>query len=156
MSWLFRVLDIETIPDESVWSPGTPTYKVCPNTDIGRFGAVGVEAVEPFPLPRPIEWSPSATWTSSSTRRPSPDTASTSATPSVGGRPILKAPTSRRRSSCDIAEDRHGHLAVELDHHRLGQFFARHVGRGGDFLGGVRGRVRNRRRTSLDGCPGTL
>ena len=47
----FRVLDIETIPDESVWTRGEPTYKVVPAREFPFTGA-NVEAVEPFPPPQ--------------------------------------------------------------------------------------------------------
>jgi len=54
VSWLFRVLDIETIPDESVWMPGPRTYKLAPaETLYGiQLQVAGIEAVEPFPPPQ--------------------------------------------------------------------------------------------------------
>lgn len=56
----FRVLDIETIPDESVWTKGEPTYKLTVprrflTTPLGgpdKFGAAYAESVEPFPPPQ--------------------------------------------------------------------------------------------------------
>jgi len=68
----FRVLDIETIPDESVWTRGEPTYKLAPARaavelknkhevvdavawvdHVGRVPCVaGAELVEPFPPPQ--------------------------------------------------------------------------------------------------------
>ena len=53
----FRVLDIETIPDESVWTRGEPTYKLIPRpSDISIKGAFRGEAYaelsEPFPPPQ--------------------------------------------------------------------------------------------------------
>jgi 3'-5' exonuclease len=55
VSWLFRVLDIETIPDEDVWSPGPPSYKMVPRLESGplsMLGQVAFETVEAFPPPQ--------------------------------------------------------------------------------------------------------
>lgn len=49
---IFRALDIETVPDESVWTRGGPTYRLCPRSVEGKKDhEVGVESVEPFPPP---------------------------------------------------------------------------------------------------------
>lgn len=52
---IFRVLDIETIPDLTVWEGhDKPTYKLVPGTFMGlvdRYDA-GVEKVDPFPPPQ--------------------------------------------------------------------------------------------------------
>jgi hypothetical protein len=59
----FRVLDIETIPDESVWTQGDPSYKVvpalakgcsrCSPTSAGfSRGPAYAELVDPFPPPQ--------------------------------------------------------------------------------------------------------
>jgi hypothetical protein len=53
---IFRITDIETIPDLLVWTPGEPTYKLMPSRDPFRMtsnGGAGMELVmvEPFPPP---------------------------------------------------------------------------------------------------------
>jgi predicted PolB exonuclease-like 3'-5' exonuclease len=45
---IFRVFDIETIPDLTTWTPGAPTYKMVP----GAEGGVLLEVVESFPPPQ--------------------------------------------------------------------------------------------------------
>jgi hypothetical protein len=45
----FRVLDIETIPDMSVWTPGEDQYKVCPSRE--WHGRLEARRIEPFPPP---------------------------------------------------------------------------------------------------------
>jgi hypothetical protein len=47
----FRVLDIETIPDETVWTRGEPAYKLVPSWEF-PFTKANVELVEPFPPPQ--------------------------------------------------------------------------------------------------------
>jgi hypothetical protein len=54
---LFRSLDIETVPDFSIWSPGEPTYRLTCGQLAPKFSSSlpayqpYVEAVEPFPPP---------------------------------------------------------------------------------------------------------
>jgi hypothetical protein len=49
---IFRVLDIETIPDFSVWTPGEDQYKLAPAATINpTLYEAGVCPVEPFPPP---------------------------------------------------------------------------------------------------------
>lgn len=45
---IFRVLDIETIPDSTAFTPGPPTYKMVP----GLHGELSLEAIEVFPPPQ--------------------------------------------------------------------------------------------------------
>jgi hypothetical protein len=51
---IFRVTDIETIPDLSVFTPGPPTYKLAPGPrgEIAEGYKAYVEAVEAFPPPQ--------------------------------------------------------------------------------------------------------
>jgi hypothetical protein len=55
---LFRVTDIETIPDLSVWTQNAPTYKLVPVHQTVRSGALdriqpaGVEQADAFPPPQ--------------------------------------------------------------------------------------------------------
>lgn len=42
---IFRVTDIETIPDPTAWVPGSPTYKMVPKAE----GGVLLEEIPPFP-----------------------------------------------------------------------------------------------------------
>ena len=49
---IFRVLDIETIPDPTVWTPGEAQWKVVPTSrEHGNWDAQVAE-VEPFPAPQ--------------------------------------------------------------------------------------------------------
>ena len=54
---IFRVTDIETIPDPKVWTPNAPTYRVVPAATshqqllAGVSRTIGVEAVEQFQPP---------------------------------------------------------------------------------------------------------
>ena len=82
------MLDIETIPDFSVWTQGEGQWRLVPGDQaLSRFlgtikgGKVGspatqaaVEKVEPFPLPMPAGWWPSRPWTSSWISRGRPGT----------------------------------------------------------------------------------
>lgn len=53
---IFRVLDIETVPDESCWFRGDPTYRLVPGLFApgtnGTIRDAAVEVVEPFPPPQ--------------------------------------------------------------------------------------------------------
>jgi hypothetical protein len=57
---IFRILDIETIPDPSVFTPGPPTYKLALGPEVfedvrkgvKRGHSAGVEEVEVFPPPQ--------------------------------------------------------------------------------------------------------
>jgi len=60
---IFRVLDIETVPDESCWTRGEPAYKLVPGPlqqvgggsglgSVVMMSAAGVAVVEPFPPPQ--------------------------------------------------------------------------------------------------------
>lgn len=49
---IFRVLDIETIPDPAVWTPGERQWKVVPTSEEHGRWDVQVAAVEPFPAPQ--------------------------------------------------------------------------------------------------------
>ena len=46
---IFRVLDIETVVDDSAWTRGSPTYRIVPSTT--AVEGVRAELVEPFPPP---------------------------------------------------------------------------------------------------------
>ena len=48
----FRVLDIETIPDESVWTRGEPAYKLVTKGGPTTRGEAYAELSEPFPPPQ--------------------------------------------------------------------------------------------------------
>lgn len=51
---IFRVLDIETVPDEATWTRGEPTFRIVPSRDSTGGLSVGVSCVdiEPFPPPQ--------------------------------------------------------------------------------------------------------
>jgi 3'-5' exonuclease len=50
---IFRIFDIETIPDLAAFTPGPPTYKLAPGPFSGRDGFVAhVEVSEAFPPPQ--------------------------------------------------------------------------------------------------------
>jgi hypothetical protein len=46
---IFRVLDIETVPDDTVWTMGDPSYRLVPSPI--QVAAVSAVPIEPFPPP---------------------------------------------------------------------------------------------------------